>query len=243
MISPIDPGEIRWASGSVRIGFLGDDRWRVDAVNELSTSALIEHLMRALESGPRGAPVPIAGAPNAVARDLGIVSLRAPRDHKQVRVAWREDLVGVLRPDLPLVDVVASVVDGVERRYHAPLVEYARNWLWFRAERCRAVGVPLPPDRLGDELAASSFESSPDRAALAARLEAVLNARIAASDAPARTFHQAMRELDALGHECTFADTDGKWVMWASHHWVASFHPSEDGRGTCRVELDTSVSW
>lgn len=225
----------------MRIGYLGEDRWRVDAVDELSSVALIERLMRALESGPRGAPVPIAGAPNAVARDLGIVSFSAPRDHKQVRVAWREDLVGVLRRDLPLVDVVASIADGVERPRHAPLVEYARNWLWFRAERCRAVGMPLPPERLGDELSASSFESSADRAALAARLESTLNARIGASGAPAQTFHQAMRELDALGHDCAFSDTDGKWVMWATRHFVASFHPSEDGRGTCRVEVDASV--
>jgi hypothetical protein len=245
-VSSIDPGEIRWPSGAVRIGYLGEERWRVDASSdERSAAALVDLLMRALEEGPRGALVPIAAASNSVARDLGIVRFIAPRACDEVRVVWREDLVGKLPPGLPVIDVVAVIADGTEYPYHRPLLDYARYWLSSRGERCRAIGVPLPSERLGSEFSIEAFDASPDRAALGARLDAVVAARVAASRSPQNTFWQVLRELDALGHDCDFSDSDGDWEVWASRHLTATWFgeekdADEDERhppNTCRIEV------
>jgi hypothetical protein len=243
-----DPGEIRWANGSVRIGYLGDSRWRVDASGEaardergtfeLNERALIEHVVSALETVPRGAAVRIAVAPNARALDLGIVAFVAPGVHDEVRVAWRADLVGVLPRHLPNIDVVAAIRDGRARYYHTPFLDYGRNWLGFRCERCWGIGVPLPPDRLGPEFSFDAFTTAPDGAALAARLQATLGARLAASPSPEQTFYRALRELDALGHIDATSNSNPDWYIWASECLTLHWQSDEDNRetGTCHVE-------
>ncbi len=146
---------------------------------------------------------------------------------------------------LPVIDVVATIAGGTERPHHRPLLDYARYWLSSRGERCRAVGVPLPADRLGPEFSSERFDASPDRAALGARLDAVVAARVAASRSPEETFSQVLRELDALGHDCTFADGDGHWRVWASRHLTATWYGEDEDTddeerhppNPCRIEV------
>jgi hypothetical protein len=239
-MSPVDPGEVRWSSGSIRIGYLGHYRWRLDGKGEVSASELCELMGRELSRAPRGEPVSIwvAGAEKR-AIDLGVVSCIAPGLHRDVRVAWRDDLVGSLPARLWPIDVYSVLEANGARWHHTPFSHYLLHWLHHAAERCWGAGVPLPPDRFTDEFSAASFAAAADPAALAARLEAALIARLAVSPDPAATFGVALNELAAHGHECRWSDSDGRWETWASQHILAYRNAAPDGRGPgeCGVRL------
>jgi hypothetical protein len=52
-------------------------------------------------------------------------------------------------------------------------------------------------------------------------------------------FSAALRELAALGHDCTWSDSDGRWETWASQHIFAYWNPAPHAGGAwwCRVRL------
>ena len=241
---PVDPGELRWATGSFGIGYLGEDRWRVvepatAQVRELSRGELVGELIARLEQVPHGAAIEIAHAGvHDLARDLGAVELIAPGVHDVARIAWRQSLVGVLPAGLVPIDVYAASRDGLDRRVHRPVGELVHAWLQRHRERCRATGVPLPADRFGAEWSAAAFGLSADRGTLIAKLRHALIARIAASRAPAEVVDTAERELEALGHRCTFAESDGHWTVWGCAYFSISWSPDDDDprRGECLVE-------
>jgi hypothetical protein len=234
---PIDPGQIRWNTGELRIGYLGGARWRVakrddlgmPTVTEQSEGDLVASLLGELSRAPRREKMPSPAG--RTMHSLGLVDFTAPGVSDSVRAVWRTDLEGVLPEAMSLIDVVAV--------RQSPFGAFARDWLDQHAERCWGSGVPLPPDRFGAEFSAASFDTTPDRHALAAQLEAALLARLHASPDPGDTFHVAVRELEALGHVCTFFDGDGHWEIWCFRHVSLTWEPARDGSRAfdCSVEL------
>ena len=193
-----DPVEVRWSAGSVRLGYVGDGRWR------------------------RGSSIaPLREIVDAIAKTIlaspGRVEFVAPGVEDVIEVVRRDDLIGVLPAGLVPLDVTSPT--------RQPFVAFAMHWLDWHSERCWADDVARPADRFGAEFSSDAFASSTDRAALAAKLDAALDARVAAAKNPVATFEKAIRELAALGHTSTFADGNGTWSLWSSQWIDVSFEP------------------
>ncbi len=201
----MEPAEVRWLGEGARVAYIGGGRWRLDARTMSSLRELADSIAKSVVAAP------------------GRVEFVAPGVHDVIEVARRDDLVGVLPRNLVPLDVTSPTRE--------PFIAYAARWLDWNSERCWPDDVARPADRFGDELSAAAFASSSDPAALASDLDRALAARVSAATAPENVVETAIRELAALGHTSTFADSDGRWSVWASQWVIISFEPPR----TCSV--------
>lgn len=190
--------EVRWPGGSARLAYVGDGRWRRDS----SVASLREHVDALART--------VVAAP-------GSVEFVAPGAHDTIEVIRRDDLIGVLPPNLVPLDVT--------KPRHEPFVQFAMHWLDWHSERCWAEGVARPAGRVDERFSSAAFAASKDPASLIADLDAALAARVRDAARPERVYETAIRELAALGHTTTWSDSDGHWSVWASQWVVVSFEP------------------
>jgi len=193
--------EVRWPGGSARLAYVGAGRWRRDS----SVRFLREH---------------VDALGWTILDSPGRVEFVAPGVHDAIDVVRRDDLIGVLPAHLVPLDVTTPS--------HQPFVQFAMNWLGWHCERCWADDVARPADRVDDRFSSAAFAASKDRAALAADLHEVLAARVRDAAHPEQTYETAIRELGALDHKTTFADSDGEWSTWASQWIFVTFNPPND---------------
>jgi hypothetical protein len=202
--------EVKWPGGSAQLAYVGEGRWRRD-----SKVAFLREHVDALAWTIMKAP--------------GRVEFTAPGVHETIDVVRRDDLIGVIPAHLVPLDVTSPT--------HQPFVQCALNWLGWHCERCWADDVARPADRVAERFSSAAFAASKQPAVLAADLHEVLAARVRASSHPEQTYERAIRELAALGHTTTFADSDGEWSTWASQWIFVTFNPPAD----CSVTVELAA--
>jgi hypothetical protein len=201
--------EVRWPAGSARLAYVGDGRWRRDSTTVAFLREHVDAIARTIMDAP------------------GRVEFDAPGGvHDTIEVVRRDDLMGVLPPQLVPLDVT--------RPTHQPFVQFAMFWLGWHCERCWADDVARRADRVDERFSSDAFAASKDPKALAADLHEVLAARVRAAPHPEQTYETAIRELAALGHTTTFSDSDGDWSTWASQWIFVTFNPPSD----CSVTVE-----
>lgn len=208
MARSIDPLVLRWAGGSLSLGYLGELRWRITTDDEIAVEPSTQAAAR---------------------RALDVIFCGAATGHE---VAARAPLELDLAGELETLYADPRLVNGWRLRTrdadgdvgaHDRLAPFIAERLARVADRAWANGVvPIRPPPLAPRFSFQAFVVTDDHETLCRQLEAALAERMRAHPSAVVAFESAMRELEDAGHDL--------W-SWADEEWGHDYQTSRPGAG------------